>query len=423
MKPNLLPPILSALLLAGTTTDALADAWVTSRSRCYWGVNRFVASTIGKICWDIQREAPVGRGCSWATSWVELYPCYTGIAVRSSEDTRYQPYFATLSPFQVTLGTAHAYVDPSGATVYTSGGYGSYGYINETLFDGSSYACTGTGEVCMGGAGAGLLFPATGPASEPLSPSGARRSARLNTGTREYDARTRTMVVRGVRARLRNNPYDRVNEFSALHVSVLRSADNKQDSLNQNNDRQYLDHLLASSRAMLNNGKLTLEGALRDARVTVQDSAGYQIADLVLDELRLHVPEDVNPDEVTLQLGSDIGLLSAGVSPRYLPGAAALVRDVAPAAVAGETLEFSNYPNPVQAGTAATVEARTTTTEPVTIALYDATGRRVRTVYSGVLQAKALRSFPVDLQAISAGIYYLRLERKGSRLTRRVVVQ
>ena len=318
------------------------------------------------------------------------------------------------------MGTAIAYVDPSGSTVYTNGGVGNYSYYNETT---NGYACTGYGSVCMGSEGAGLLFPATGPTSEPLSPGGARRSARLNTGTREYDARTRTMVVRGVRARLRNNPYDRVNEFSALHLSVLRSADNRQDSLNHDSDRQYLDHLLASSRAMLNNGKLTLEGALRDARVTVQDSAGYQIADLVLDELRLQVPADVNPDEVTLQMGSDIGLLSEGVSPRYLPGAAALVRDVAPAAVAGETLEFSNYPNPVQAGTAATVEARTATTEPVTIALYDATGRRVRTVYSGVLQAKALRSFPVDLHAVSAGIYYLRLERQGSRLTRRVVVQ
>jgi hypothetical protein len=420
MKPNLLPPILSALLLAGTTTDALADAWVTSRSRCYWGVNRFVASTIGKNCNAIQRTAPVGRGCSWASSWVELYGCNSGIGVRSSEGTRYQPYSGGLSPFLVVMGTAHAYVDPGSSTVYADGGYGSYEYFDESI---NAFTCTDPNWLCMGSEGAGLLFPATGPTSEPLARSSARRSARLNTGTREYDARTRTMVVRGVRARLRNNPYDRVNEFSALHLSVLRSADNKQDSLNQNNDQQYLDHLLASSRALLNNGKLTLEGALRDARVTVQDSAGYQIADLVLDELRLQVPADVNPDEVTLQLGSDIGMLSAGVSPRYLPGATALVRDVAPAAVAGETLEFSNYPNPVQAGTAATVEARTATTEAVTIALYDATGRRVRTVYSGVLQAQARRSFPVDLHAVSAGIYYLRLERKGSRLTRRVVVQ
>jgi hypothetical protein len=44
-------------------------------------------------------------------------------------------------------------------------------------------------------------------------------------------------------------------------------------------------------------------------------------------------------------------------------------------------------------------------------------------VYSGVLKAKALRSFSVDLQELSAGIYYLRLDRKGNRLTRRVVVQ
>ena len=174
---------------------------------------------------------------------------------------------------------------------------------------------------------------------------------------------------------------------------------------------------------MLNNGKLTLEGALQEARVTVRDSAGYQIAELILDELRLQVPVSVNPDEVTLQMGSDVGMLSSGISPRYLPGKASLVREVAPVAKAGETLEFSNYPNPVTAGTTATVEAQTATTEQVKMALYAANGGLVRSIYSGLLQANTLHSFSVDLQGLSAGIYYLRLERKGSSLTRRVVVQ
>jgi len=417
MKPNLPPKILLALLLAGVTTNALADAGVVSRSYCYWGTKKYVAETKGKNCWSIQVERATDRGCNWAESWVELYFC-TGPNVRKGEATPYQPY-SNGNPFTAVLGTAQARIDDNSASTYSFGGYGGYAYNDDAT---NADLCTNSDYICMGSQGAGLLFPATSPALNPTSRNGALRSALLDVGKREYDASTRTMVVHGLHARLRNNPYDRINEFSALHLSVLRSADNKGDSLNYNNDQYYLKNLLVSSRAMLNNGKLTLEGALREARVTMKDSAGYQIAELVLDEVRLQVPTEVNPNEVTLQLGSDVGMLSAGVSPRYMPGGASLVREVA-AAKAGETLEFSNYPNPVTAGTTATVEARTATTEQVTIVLYGADGRLVRSVYSGLLKANTLRSFPLSLRGISAGIYYLRLDRKGSRLTRRVVVQ
>ena len=83
----------------------------------------------------------------------------------------------------------------------------------------------------MGSSGAGLLFPATSPALVPIARNGGRRSALLDVGKREYDPNTRTMVIRDLRARLCNNSFDRINEFSALHLSVLRSADNQQDSL------------------------------------------------------------------------------------------------------------------------------------------------------------------------------------------------
>lgn len=390
---------------------------MVSRNHCYWVTNKYVAETEGKNCGAIQVERATDRGCTEAESWVELYFC-NGPAVRKGEDTPYQPYSGG-NFFTAVLGTAQARIDENSARTYSSGGYGGYAYENSN----GTIVCTDPDYICMGNQGAGLLFPATSPTLTPTVRNGGLRSVLLDVGKREYDPRTRTMVVRGLRARLRNNPYDRINEFSALHLSVLRSADNRQDSLNYHDDQQYLKNLLVSSRAMLNNGKLTLDGALRDARVTMQDSASYQIVELVLDELQLQVPTGVNPDEVTLQMGSDVGMLSAGISPRYLPGAASLVREVAAAAKAGETLEFSSYPNPVAAGTTTTVEAQTATTEPVKIVLYGADGRLVRSIYSGLMQANTLRSFPLSLQGFAAGIYYLQLDRQGSRLTRRVVVQ
>lgn len=415
------PPIshkvgLLSLLLLGQATAAMADAGVVHRNRCYWVTRKYVAETKGKICGDIQRETATDRGCGWAGSWVELYTC-GGSAVRKGEGV---PYSSAPGAFVAVMGTAQAYIDGNSARTSSWGGYGSYSYYRDNV----GYLCTGTGYVCMGGVGAGLVYPATAPAAAPLEPSQSFRSATLDAGERSYDPVSRIMTIRQFRATLRNNPYDKENEFSALHLSVLRSSDNVQDSVNHHNDGAYQQNLLVASRVMLRNGRLTIDGALQEAAVVTNDSAGYQIARITMPEVRLQVPTGVDPDDVTLSMGSDVGILAQGVSVRYLPGNESTVYTVAPSFASNEVLEFRSYPNPATstAGTV-NVDAMITQAETVTIGLYRQDNTLARSVYSGVLAARTRRSFPVNLQGIAPGTYYLRLVRRNSQLTRRVVVQ
>ncbi|MDQ2769698.1 MAG: T9SS type A sorting domain-containing protein, partial [Bacteroidota bacterium] len=371
----------------------------------------------GKVCGDIQKESARDRGGGWAESWVELYPCGTGPIVRSGEGTPYRQY-SSPTGFQAVMGTAQARIDGNSARTYSWGGYGGY-YYHSNYFNDNR--CTGTGYICMGNANAGMLFPVTAPALMPTESNDSFRSASIDAGRREYDPASRTMTLFDFRATLRNNPYDKVNEFSALHLSVLRSADNVRDSLNYNNDDAYRESLLASSRVMLNNGNLLIDGALQKAHVETKDSVGYQIVVITMPEVRLQISQEINPDEVTLSMGSDVGLLTDGVSVRYLPGEERTVLQVASPSAPSEVLEFSSYPNP--AARATTVDAMVTQTQPVTIGIYRADNTLVLPVYSGTLPARSRRSFPLNLNGLAPGTYYLRLERSGSRLTRRMVIQ
>ena len=255
----------------------------------------------------------------------------------------------------------------------------------------------------------------------PTEANNSFRSAAIDAGSREYDPVSHTMTLFNFRATLRNNPYDKINEFSALHLSVLRSADNVRDSLNYHNDDAYRESLLASSRVMLNNGNLLIDGALQKAQIETKDSAGYQIVVMTMPEVRLQISQEVNPDEVTLSMGSDVGLLSDGVSVRYLPGEERTVRQVTSASAASEVLEFSTYPNP--AARATTIDAMVTQTQAVTISLYRADNTLALPIYSGTLPGRSRRSFPLNLNGLAPGTYYLRLERSGSSLTRRMVIQ
>jgi hypothetical protein len=208
--------------------SAFADAGVVHRNRCYWITRKYVAESQGKNCGAWRKELARDRGCGSAESWVELYGC-SGPTVRKGEGTPYRPYSAQGMPFTVVFGTAKARIDGNSSQSSSWGGYGSYAFISDR--DGQRY-CTDAGYICMGNATAGMLFPSASPALTPTEQNNSFRSASFNTGTREYDPNSQTMTIRDFRATLRNNPFDKVNEFSALHLSVLRSADNVRDSLN-----------------------------------------------------------------------------------------------------------------------------------------------------------------------------------------------
>ena len=156
--------------------------------------------------------------------------------------------------------------------------------------------------------------------------------------------------------------------------------------------------------------------------VVTKDSAGFQIATLQMAEVRLVVPNDVDPTNVTFTAGTDVGILENGIAPRYLPGNEGITYDVASVQGTNEVLEFNNYPNPVANGPV-TVNAMVSQTQQVSIGIFNENNTLIIPVYTGELRSNSRRSFPVNFGQLAPGTYYLRLNRGGSSLSRRLVVQ
>lgn len=77
-------------------------------------------------------------------------------------------------------------------------------------------------------------------------------------------------------------------------------------------------------------------------------------------------------------------------------------------------------PNPVRGRT--TVRIGTATEAPVELVLFDALGRRVRTLFDGVLRAGAVQTRTLDLGGLTSGRYFLRLQSGDAAATQSVTV-
>ncbi len=419
----------SALLLAffGSVATAQADNTIWRRDKCRWYQDKFRSQSIGKVCWAIDRVEADHSDCAWAESWVVFFPCNLS-AYRKGEGIPFNNGPYTGNPFWAVIGEAVGRVDQGSLYTNEWGGYGSYGYTEEKKDFGGfgtgvfETKCQDSGEICMGRDGAQMQFPSAAPALLPLLPTTAFRSVHVNAATQTFNATTRTVTVQNLQATLRNNPYDKINDYSAFYFSVVYATTPEEDKLVRNDEDTYRSHVLDQSRVLLNNGRLTIDGILQQATISTRDSAGVQIASITMPEIRLQVPSGINFEDVVLSAGSDVGNLESGISNRYLPGANSRVLEVGGAITRGEVLEFSNYPNPVVRGPV-TVDVLIAAPEKVVIELYDQVGRLVLPVYSGLLPGGTRRSFPVNLRELAPGNYFLRLKRGESQLTRRVVVE
>ncbi len=113
--------------------------------------------------------------------------------------------------------------------------------------------------------------------------------------------------------------------------------------------------------------------------------------------VRVVVPSLLKPQRLALVLS---GVAAAGVTSTAIDEAALPIQAAAPKV----------YPNPTQAGQVVTLEPSGATARPLTVAMYDAMGRRVAEVYRGAAAAQLAISVPSHL---ATGVYFLRLYQAG----------
>ena len=240
-KRHLLIPI----LLACSISVVFAEAGVSER--VYGGCGnykKYVSDAKGKKCGAFAVYRAKDTGCNWAESWVELLFCGSGAPVRIGEARPYTPY-SNGSYFIGTVGLARSRIERNRIQLLSQGGYGSYS-------DGG--LCSPTGWMCMGSDNRSLVFPVTSPTFTSDEQSKAVRRVSVDTGERTYDVDSRTLVIRNFRAVLRNNPDDKINEFSAFYLSLAKSGNNQQDSLLRNDNAFYGERVVSQSRVLLRNG-------------------------------------------------------------------------------------------------------------------------------------------------------------------------
>jgi hypothetical protein len=85
--------------------------------------------------------------------------------------------------------------------------------------------------------------------------------------------------------------------------------------------------------------------------------------------------------------------------------------------------EFSlnqNYPNPFNPST--NIRYTLPASGPVTLKVYDITGRLAQTIFSGDVQEAGRHDITVDLRTLSSGVYYCVLEQSGMRLSKSMML-
>jgi hypothetical protein len=103
----------------------------------------------------------------------------------------------------------------------------------------------------------------------------------------------------------------------------------------------------------------------------------------------------------------------------YIPLAPVAVEERPGSGLSGPTLRIENYPNP--GSDQVTVRWQVPGRTPLSIVLYDATGRAARTLYTADDNVRA-GTLRLDARSLAAGIYLMRLETAGGSVTRKVVI-
>jgi hypothetical protein len=80
------------------------------------------------------------------------------------------------------------------------------------------------------------------------------------------------------------------------------------------------------------------------------------------------------------------------------------------------------YPNPLPAGQAARLTLTVADAQPVTVALYDATGRRVARVHEAPAAPGQPVTVRVPSQGLASGVYVVRVTGARFQASRRLVV-
>ena len=222
------------------------------------------------------------------------------------------------------------------------------------------------------------------------------------------------------------NALDIANDFTAFTISVTHEPPLYTESKDPYvEDKEYIKNLVWSSTAMLNNGRVLMNGALEASffKVTQHDGPESKIAvELTIDELIIPIPKDISLEELSVNFGVDGGNLGYGISEKFIVTEPTDELTLSPFFVPEEVFTFENYPNAVS--DVLNIKIKLPYSKDVNIVLMDVNGNMVKQIYQGGIVADREVVIQKTLNALPGknGLYFLVMELDNQILVRKVLV-
>lgn len=241
-----------------------------------------------------------------------------------------------------------------------------------------------------------------------------------------YNEGTHTVTLQNVKGILEMGVVDLVNDFSALTLSITHEPETYLPSEDPYGEQQeYMENLIWSSTAMLNNGRILMDGDLKSSYFTITKNDGQKgrvEVQLNIDVLDIQIPKDISLDDISVNIGVDGGNLGYGISRKFSIPNPSDELIINPRYVPEEVFEFENYPNPVS--DQLKIKAKLPYTYQVEIRLLDIDGNPVKQLYSGSLLANQLLEINTNLEDLKKkGVYFIEMYTRDRKLIRKIIVK
>ena len=242
-----------------------------------------------------------------------------------------------------------------------------------------------------------------------------------------FDEENHAIIIKNVSGGLEMGVVDLANDFQALTVSVTHEPKSYTENENPyEEEKQYLENLIWSSTAMLNNGRILMDGDFMPSnfRVTKNDGQKKRVeVKFHIDEWIIPIPKDISLDEVSINFGIDGGNLGYGVSEKFSvrnPTESVMINSPF---IPEETFEFVNYPNPISEKLK--IRIGLPYTDNVEVMLKDINGKLVKKIYEGRVLANEVIEIEESLNDLpSAGkVYFLQMYTRDQILVRKVLTE
>ncbi len=240
-----------------------------------------------------------------------------------------------------------------------------------------------------------------------------------------YDEVNHTITVKNLKGILEMNALDVANDFTAFTISVTHEPESYVESEDPYKEEEaYMQNLIWSSTAMLNNGRVLMDGAFRSSlfKVTKNDGPQSEVSvELNIEELVIQIPENISLDEVSVNFGVDGGNLGYGISEKFMVDNPTDELTINPFFVPEEEFTFENYPNAVS--DILNIKLKLPQSTKTTLLLLDINGNTIKQIYRGGIGANREFILEEDVSNLKEGVYLLVVELQSHSLVRKVIVK